>query len=270
MRRASRETPKTPEAIPSIRPNEGITAWYQRQLDHRIVKMHKSLLHWLSVEFRRLGIEQGYAQDAIPSIALRRELRKLTGTWQGVFDKMAGWMSEQFAERVVHFSDGTLDKRLRTKGFSVRFVQTDEMKDAYGAVVGEQVSLIKSIAAEHLQEVEGLVMRSVARGRDLGYLTHELQERYGITRRRAAFIARDQNNKATSTMQAARQKQLGISKGIWKHSHAGKVPRPSHVKADGKEFSLDKGMFLDGKWVMPGEEPNCRCTWKAIIPGLNS
>jgi SPP1 gp7 family putative phage head morphogenesis protein len=112
-------------------------------------------------------------------------------------------------------------------------------------------------------------MRSVARGRDLSYLTDELQKRYGITRRRAALIARDQNNKATSVMQAARQQSLGITQGIWKHSHAGKEPRPSHVKADGKVFELSKGMYLDGKWVMPGEEINCRCTWSPVIPGLS-
>ncbi|EMG7416661.1 phage head morphogenesis protein, partial [Escherichia coli] len=24
----------------------------------------------------------------------------------------------------------------------------------------------------------------------------------------------------------------------------------------------------DGKWVLPGEEINCRCGWEAVIPGL--
>ncbi|ELR7719768.1 phage head morphogenesis protein, partial [Salmonella enterica] len=42
----------------------------------------------------------------------------------------------------------------------------------------------------------------------------------------------------------------------------------SHVKANGKRFDLRKGMFLDGKWVLPGEEINCKCGWEAVIPGL--
>ncbi|ELR7719775.1 phage head morphogenesis protein, partial [Salmonella enterica] len=42
----------------------------------------------------------------------------------------------------------------------------------------------------------------------------------------------------------------------------------SHVKANGKRFDLRKGMFLDGKWVLPGEENNCKCGWEAVIPGL--
>ncbi|EAO1689228.1 phage head morphogenesis protein, partial [Salmonella enterica] len=24
----------------------------------------------------------------------------------------------------------------------------------------------------------------------------------------------------------------------------------------------------DGKWVLPGEEINCKCGWEAVIPGL--
>ncbi|EIS9018273.1 phage head morphogenesis protein, partial [Salmonella enterica subsp. enterica serovar Montevideo] len=54
----------------------------------------------------------------------------------------------------------------------------------------------------------------------------------------------------------------------WRHSRAGKTWRPSHVKANGKRFDLRKGMFLDGKWVLPGEEINCKCGWEAVIPGL--
>ncbi|MFO5701646.1 phage head morphogenesis protein, partial [Klebsiella pneumoniae] len=45
--------------------------------------------------------------------------------------------------------------------------------------------------------------------------------------------------------------------------------QPSTVKAAGKVFELSKGMYLDGKWVMPGEEINCRCTWSPVIPGLS-
>ena len=103
---------------------------------------------------------------------------------------------------------------------------TTPMNNALQATITENVGLIRSIPERYFTEVEGLVMRSVARGRDLSYLTDELQKRYGITRRRAALIARDQNNKATSVMQAARQKSLGITQGIWRHSHAGKEPRP--------------------------------------------
>ncbi|MNC69704.1 hypothetical protein D3C75_1204270 [compost metagenome] len=64
----------------------------------------------------------------------------------------------------------------------------------------------------------------------------------------------------------ARQQDLGITKAVWMHMRGGKHPRQSHVDADGEEFELAKGMYLDGKWIQPGEEPNCGCIAAPILP----
>jgi uncharacterized protein with gpF-like domain len=113
-------------------------------------------------------------------------------------------------------------------------------------------------------------MRSVARGRDLGTLTAELEKRYDLSHKRAAFIARDQNNKATSIMSHVRQRELGIRKARWVHSGAGKHPRPGHVKAskDKLVYEVTKGAYIDNAWIFPGELPNCRCIGRPIIEGL--
>lgn len=138
-----------------------------------------------------------------------------------------------------------------------------------GRTVKAADSHLWEIPEHYHTQVETMVMQSVSRGRDLGYLTDELVKRYGITRRRAETIARDQNAKATSVIQSVRQRNLGITHGIWRHSHAGKVPRQSHVKADGKKFELSKGLMIDGKLTFPGQEINCRCTWSIVLPGLD-
>ncbi|AYO40729.1 phage minor head protein [Serratia sp. P2ACOL2] len=226
--------------------------------------MHNSTLYWLKAQYRQTGL----AQDASPAIMMRVAMRKLSRRWLRKFDLLAAKLAERFTSDVMKNSDASLSSALQQAGFTVPFKMTAEMNNALQATITENVNLIRSIPQQYLTQVETLVMQSVSRGRDLGTLTNELQQRYGITRRRAAFIALDQNNKATSTMQSARQRALGIRRGRWRHSHAGKEPRPSHVKADGEEFDLDKGMFLDGKWVMPSEEIGCRCTWEAILPGL--
>ncbi len=183
---------------------------------------------------------------------------------------MGVWLSKSFASSVESYADKRLHAALQGKGLTVKFVRSEETRDALQAVINENIGLIKSIPEQCLSEVQGLVMRSVARGRDLGTLTQELEKRFRVTRKRAALIARDQNNKATSVMAAARQQQLGITKGVWKHSHAGKVPRPSHVAADGQEFDLKVGLYLDGEWVLPGEAINCRCTWQPVLPSLET
>lgn len=231
--------------------------------------MHDSLVYWLSAQYKAAGLAQDAADGGNPAIAMRASLRTLSRRWQGAFGKFGESMAKRLADKSLVHADSGLMASLKARGLTVKFTLSEPMQTAYQSVIGEQVGLIKSIASEHLSEVEGLVMRSVARGRDLGALTQDLQARFAVTKRRAAFIARDQSNKATSVLTAARQKEIGITQGVWKHSHAGKVPRPSHLKADGETFDLSKGMYLDGEWVMPGEAINCRCGWEPIIPGLD-
>lgn len=230
--------------------------------------MQKSVVYWLSANYKASGA--AVAMDASPAVIMRDAMLKLAGRWTKSFDIVAQKLSQRFAGDTLKNTDVSLHNALESAGFTVEFKMTAPMNNALQATITENVGLIRSIPEKYFTEVEGLVMRSVSRGRDLSYLTEQLEKRYGITRRRAALIARDQNNKATSVMQAARQKSLGITEGIWRHSHAGKEPRPSHVKADGQKFDLSKGLYLDGMWVMPGEEINCRCTWSPVIPGLKN
>lgn len=256
-----------PKTIRAVKPNAGVEAWYRKQLDTLIREMQKSTCYWLTANYKASGA--AVAMDASPAVFMRNAMMKLARRWTKRFDDISQKLADRFSGDALKNSDVSLHNALETAGFTVEFKMTAPMNNALQATIAENVGLIRSIPEKYFTEVDGLVMRSVARGRDIGYLTEELEKRYGITRRRAALIARDQNNKATSVMQTARQQSIGITQGIWRHSHAGKEPRPSHVKADGNKFDLSKGMYLDDKWTMPGEEINCRCTWTAVIPGIN-
>jgi len=257
---------KNPVTIEAVRPNAGLEAQYRKQLNKLIEEMHNSILYWLSAAYKSNTPEM--AQDASPAVELRNTMRKLSRQWMRNFNKGANKLAKHFAKSVFDRTDDSLKAKLKKSGFSVEFKMTSSVNDVFQATVGEQVSLIKSIASKHLSEVEGMVMRSVTQGRDLGTLTKELKERYGLTKKRAALISRDQNNKATATINRARQEELGITEAIWMHSHAGKEPRPSHVAADGKKYKIADGMYLDGKWTWPGVEINCRCVSRSVIPGF--
>jgi uncharacterized protein with gpF-like domain len=148
------------------------------------------------------------AQDRTPADELRNAIRKLAKRWQRNFDEAAPAIAEYFSQAVAERSSGALMAILKKAGFAVKFKMTPAMRDIMQATIGQQVSLIKSIPSQYFTDVEGLVMRSVQTGRDLGQLTKDLQERFGVTRRRAAFIARDQNNKATASMTRARPDQF--------------------------------------------------------------
>lgn len=251
-----------------IQPNAGIQAEYQRQLDRLVRELSDSVTYWLTAQWRSDTPEATLATDASPAAGLRAAMGKLSTRWMRKFNDGADRLSKLFADKTLSYSDSRWTKQLRDIGFTVRPTMTASMQDAYSAVIGEQVGLIRSIGAQYLVQVQTLVMQSVQTGRDLSYLHDQLRDRYGITKRRAALIARDQNNKATATFTRTRQRDAGITQARWRHSHAGKEPRPSHVAADGKLYDVDKGMLLDGVWTWPGVEINCRCTSEPVIPGL--
>lgn len=228
--------------------------------------MQRSLVYWITAKYR--ANEPEMAQDASPAVALRETMRKLSGYWQKRFNDAAPELAKYFAENAFKRADGSLQAMLKKAGFTVEFKMTREANDVYQASLAENVGLIKSIASEHLTQVEGLVMRSVSAGRDLAGLSAELHERFGVTKRRAAFIAFDQNQKATASITRVRQQSLGCTEAVWLHSHGGKEPRKSHQAADGKRYLIAKGMEIDGEFILPGQLPRCRCVSRSIIPGL--
>lgn len=264
------------KSLPPVHPNEGLAALYQRRIDALIDEMHNSVLYWLGAAYRAKPPE--LAQDDAfiglsPAMAMREAMRRLARRWMRRFDKGSTELAAWFAQAAIDRSDKQLQQILRNAGFSVKFKLTREANDVLQATTGQNVALIKSIAQQHLAEVEGLVLRSVAVGRDLGTLAKEIEARYGVTKRRAALISRHQNNMATATITRVRQQSLGIKQAVWVHSHAGAKPRPSHVKAGAEEvvYDVETGWFDpdEQKFIRPGELINCRCVSRPIIPGFD-
>ena len=261
-------------ALAPVRPNVGTAAEYRRRLDALIEEMHRSLAWWLGAAYKQHQPEiSQLAQDASPARELLAVLAKLKRRWLGKFDELAPDLARWFAIAAKDRSDTALRHALRKGGFTVRFRLSRATNDALQAAIGENVALIRSIPERHLAQVEGAVMRSVQQGRDLGSLAAELQQQLGVSKRRAALISRDQNNKATAVIARVRQQELGITQARWVHSGAGKEPRPTHVKAgrDGVVFDLATGWYdpHEKRNIWPGELINCRCVARPVLPGFS-
>lgn len=270
-RRGSRRSRDRNEIVlRPVHPNAGIEAEYRRKLQALVKEMNESVLYWLRAQYKANGpvIAQ---DDVLPASALQKTIRRLAERWQRNFDEAAPKLADYFATAAAERSDAALRSILRKAGMTVKFRMTKAARDIMRATVNQQVSLIKSIPSQYFTQIEGSVMRSVTAGRDLGALTKELQDHYGVTHRRAAFIARDQNNKATASMTRARQDELGVIEAQWVHSGGGRHPRPTHVAMSGKTYDVKKGMWdpAVNRFIFPGEEPNCRCISRSIIPGFS-
>lgn len=254
------------QVLPPVQPSAGLRDRYQDRLERMIREMAHSVSYWTLVAYGENEPEM--AMDASPARAMRDTMSGLARRWQKKFDDASDEVSEMFANKAVTGTDARMSAILKDAGWAIDFTMTRPMNDAYQAVIGENVGLIKSIPSEYLTQVQGMVMRSVAAGGARSQLATQLQDQYGITRRRAELIARDQNNKATAVFVRVRQAQLELWEAKWKHSNAGKTPRPDHVAADGGVYDIRKGMLISGEWIYPGELINCRCRSRTIIPGI--
>ena len=260
--------------LPPVRPNVGITVWYRLQLEQLVDEMNASVQYWVKSSYRN-NEPLILAQDELPAQALWRSMRQLRKRWQKNFDEAAPKLAKYFTTKVEKRSKATLAKLLRDAGMSVEFKMTRTQADGIRANIHENVSLIRSIPQKYFGQIEGLVMRSVQAGGDMYTLSQALQTEYGRTKKRARLIARDQNNKATAFLTRTRQTEMGIEEAIWLHSHGGKVPRPTHLRNNGKRYSVKKGWYdpdADGKgkgrYIHPGELINCRCVPRSVIPGF--
>lgn len=263
-----------PITLRPVLSNAGIHAAYRKRLTALVQEMHDSLIYWLSAAYKSAeapAMDDGAFSARVarlPARVMREAMARMVKQWNRNFDEGALKLADWFAQKQKSYADVALKTILKDAGFSVAFTVTPAMQNTLDAVIGENVALIKSIGARHLAQVEGLVMRAAQSGRDLGPLAKQLEAQFGVTKRRAAFIARDQANKSTASINSTRQQELGITQGKWRHSNAGAEPRPEHVAANGKLFDLNKGLYLEKEWVLPGQAINCRCSWAPVIPGF--
>lgn len=260
---------KKPVTLPEIRPNAGIERKYSNALVSLVREIQSDVNQTLVEEFRKQAKQEKLAMDGI-SDWVAHVIDYLSIRWQKKLDDLAPQIASMFVNRTVSNYETLMKTYMRRAGFTVRFQEvTPFQRDALQAVIENNVGLIKNIAGQQLKHIQGHVWQCVTQGYDLSALSKNLNKEYGIEKRRAEFIARDQANKAHAVIERAKRQELGITKAIWLHSHAGKKPRPSHLAANGKEFDVSKGMYLDGEWVQPGELINCRCCSKSIIEGID-
>lgn len=244
--------------------------------------MVKSYQWWLTNRYREAlaeNVEAGrvpdMAQDATPKGAQSRlmsELARLQKHWQKHFDRVAMRLAGKWAGTSYKDNANAWKAQMRKAGFTVDMQLTPAQRTQLDVAVVENVSLIKSIPSQFATDVQGIVTRSFLAGRDLDTMAKALRARGDVTVHRAAFIARDQSNKLTASMNAARQRELGLHWAVWKHSSAGKEPRPDHVRAGREEWIFDTQVGIDfgdkfGQ-VLPGVAINCRCGSRTLIPAI--
>ncbi len=251
-----------------VLPSAAIRSWYRVRLRRLIREMARSMLLHIRSAYREHDPQIGFASDESPVLALERAMKKWGTRWVEKLDTASVDIAKAFATMSRKDFDMRFARELRRAGFTVKFQASRGMTEAYRAVIHENVNLIKSIPQQFLKDVQTSVWQAVMKGGDMNELSRSIKHNYGVSWRRASFIAEDQCAKARALMENVRRQEIGVTEAIWRHSGAGKVPRPTHVAMSGKRFELAKGMYDSAvqKFVIPGELPRCRCTSSPVIP----
>lgn len=251
-----------------VRASAALRQKYFKKLMNIIDEMNKSVMWWLGARYKDNEKEIIASDSAANDI--EKELKDLMKRWSKRFDEAAEDIAKDFVKSATNHSTNNLKALLKKAGWTTNLKLSRKAQDKLKALVIENVNLIKSIPEKYFTELTTVTMQSITRGRDLKYLKDEIKKRYGVAERRAALIARDQNNKATSIITHIEYEELGITEAVWKHNPGSKEPRHEHVAANNKVYDINKGMYFESadRHVFPGEEINCGCTSEPIIPEI--
>lgn len=253
-----------PIVLPAVHANLGIISAYRRWLLGLIDSLSKETTAEIEKAWGDVP-EKQIAEDSDRMSWLQLALFRLRGKWIRSFENGVHTHVPAMLGQVQRSVDGPLRLGLKGKGLAIPFRPTTAQTEALRATVRQNVAAIKSIPESALQRVEQTVWNGVMKGLSTGHIVKALREDHQIERRHAERIATEQVRRATGQLNVTRCLEVGITEGIWLHSHGGKHPRPEHVAANGKLFDLRQGMYLEGKWVWPGSEYGCNCSFKPVI-----
>lgn len=132
-------------------------------------------------------------------------------------------------------------------------------KEALEKWVSENVDLIKAVPNSSLGKMKELIYESYMNGKTTTSIVKGIQKQYGMDKRHARLIARDQTAKLNAAITQHQQADAGVSKYEWSTSGDRRVRR-SHQRLNGHIFSWNDPPETDGgRRCHPGEDYQCRC-----------
>lgn len=140
------------------------------------------------------------------------------------------------------------------------FIRLTDVRGLLDDAVRANVALIRSVNSDNRSRIENIIYDGFANRRTKKYITDALADAMGITKRRARLIANDQAFKLGIALTAYRNRQMGISEYIWRHT-PNEHPRPHHVLRNGNVYRWDQPPY-DG---FPGYAISCHCLAESVV-----
>lgn len=259
---ASSKNHRADARVPAILPG-GVQRDYFSDLLFMVVKMEEIVRLRLLPALDTIANEQrgrlGLRVDA-PSDDIDRVLMDIRAEFDvQVTPGMQQIAADKAAESASNVNRKQVQAQTKAIGLDV-FQDAPGLGDMMRDFSKTNVKLIKSLPDTAFQRIEDIAQRGLAAGTRSATMVKEITKEFGITRKRAKLIARDQVSKLNAQLTRQRHKANGIKFSIWRTVGDERV-RPEHEAREGQKFSNETG--IEGEF--PGEPINCRCFAEPVL-----
>ena len=164
-----------------------------------------------------------------------------------------------------------IDENFRdtAKRIAIAPKMTDEQKNIIAAEWSQNLDLyIKDWTAENIIKLRETVEKETfGSGLRAESLISDIRKNYGVSKRKAKFLARQETSLLLSKYRETRYTNMGISRYIWRGA-MDKRERHDHKLLEGKIISWDNPPIVDlktGRRAHAGEDFGCRCVAVPLV-----
>jgi SPP1 gp7 family putative phage head morphogenesis protein len=171
------------------------------------------------------------------------------------------------------------------KGAAKQLEVSPELNEAsrkkLAAEYSENMKLyIQNFAVREIGSLRDAVEANAVEGYRSDKLIPTIKKRYGVSVRKAKFLARNETSIFMSKYHEERYSEAGVTHYVWSTSHDSRV-RPSpgthgsdnHRRLDGKVFAFSDPPYVDTikmRRANPGQDYNCRCVAIPVLDDAKS
>lgn len=258
--------------------SSGTVWWQDGQFKGQYNAAISKALRGLGARFNAPSKTWSLARELIP-VDIKFAQARADARYNDLRHSLVRTMDEMHIESINHISnipdeylgmidwmEGDFQKTLRAVTIQVKL--TPEQRGTIAAEWGQNLDkYVKDWAANNILEMRELVSTNAFAGRRSSDLLKMLQDKYGVSQRKARFLARQETSLLLSKFRETRYRDIGAERYRWSTSNDERV-RHDHKDLDGKIFRWDMPPVTNrktGQRNNPGEDFGCRCVAIAMF-----
>lgn len=192
-------------------------------------------------------------------------------------EKLSEIIPEEFAERLrteklfdrAYFRVES-DFQKSVRGITIAPKLTDEQRRRLSSEWSKNMQLwVRDFTSKEVTSLREKIQKSSFAGNRYEAAVGAIQDSYGVTARKAKFLARQETSLLMTKFKQTRYEAAGVEwyKWVCVKGSANHPVRPMHEKNNGKFFRWDSPPTVDeqGHRKNPGQDYNCRCAARAVV-----